>query len=215
MTETVDGRARAPAAAREMGGEAPLASPVGASQPADPPERGTDVETLRRGEAMARVLAVLSDAADAGAPCPSNRALCAATGIVHEAGVSRALAGLCRRGLIDIEWTVPGTGLRRVAIRASGRRTGWSCHGRRLGPVGAPCPPSLRPEELARVMARAGGRFTDVTAAEARRIARGTPPDPGLPPMPAPSSYIGSPLARLLRDEPDGSAAGDGMEGGV
>jgi hypothetical protein len=173
----------------------------------------TNEEGGRRRTATALVYAALCRAADAGARCPSNRELCAAADIALEAKVSRVLANLCARRVIAVEWTVPATGLRRVAIRATGRRTDWSRHGRRW-PDDAPGSPGAGLHVLTRALARTGRRFDDVTPAEARRIARLTPPDPGLPRAPAPSSYMGSPLARLLRRELDELEEGEAIAAG-
>lgn len=161
--------------------------------------------------ALVRVYGALVRAAAAGEPCPSNRVLCAELGIAAEAKITRILATLRGRRLIDIEWTSPAHGARRVVIRASGAMTGWS----RLGPVpgtGGEAPvPRDGLAAWARALARSAGRFEDVRRAEARRIAANTPPDPGLPEKPAPGSYMSSPLAALQRAEPedngnDGSA---------
>jgi hypothetical protein len=153
--------------------------------------------------ALVRVYGELARAAEAGQACPSNRALCDELGIATEARVTRILATLRGRRLIDIEWTRPAHGARRVVIRATGTMTGWS----RLGPAPADTldPPLPRDgmRALARALKRSGGRFHDVTLAEARRIAADTPADPGMPAQPAPSSYMSSPLGALQRAEPD------------
>jgi len=153
--------------------------------------------------ALVRVYGALERAAAAGQACPSNRELCAAFGIAPEARISRILATLRGRRLIDIEWTSPAHGARRVVIRATGTMTGWS----RQGPVPAvprdPPLPRNGLRALARALKRSGGRFADITAAEARRIVVDTPADPGMPAKPAPSSYMSSPLGALQRRAPD------------
>lgn len=152
--------------------------------------------------AMVRVYGALERAAAAGHPCPSNRELCDALGIAPEARISRILAVLRGRRLIDIEWTTPAHGARRVVIRAAGTMTGWSRHGPLPGVADAPIPPRDGMKAWARALKRAGGRFENVTRAEARRIAADTPADPGLPEKPAPSSYMSSPLGALQQPEP-------------
>lgn len=150
---------------------------------------------------LVRVYGALARAAAAGRSCPSNRELCDALGIVPEARITRILATLRGRQLIDIEWTQPAQGARRVVIRATGCMTGWS----RQGPVPAGASPTGLPRDgmaaLGRALKRSGGRFQDVTRAEARRIGADTPADPGLPAKPAPSSYMSSPLGALQRPD--------------
>lgn len=162
-----------------------------------------------RGAAMGRVYAALWRAAEAGQPCPGNRELGALAGIVREAKVQRALRALVRKRLIVVERSAEDGGERRVVIRASGRATGWSL--RERGPVEAE---GSHPtggggmRALGSALKRAGQRFVDVTPAEARRIARDTPADPGLPAPPAPASYAGCALAALVRpDPPEGEDA--------
>jgi hypothetical protein len=203
---------------------APAPGDVPGATPGDRPDEVSPVaetpagaagtgEEARRRTATGLVYAALCRAADAGAPCPSNRELCAAAEIALEARVSRVLANLCARRMITVEWTVPATGLRRVVIRATGRRTDWSRHGRRW-PDDANVASGAGLYGLELALARTGRRFDDVTAAEARRIARLTPVDPGLPPAPAASSYMGSPLARLMRHEPDAAEEGEAIAAG-
>lgn len=165
---------------------------------------GARLDGARAGDrGLVRVYGALARAAEAGEACPSNRALCDALGIATEARVTRILATLRGRRLIDIEWTGTDHGARRVVIRATGSMTAWS----RLGPAPAeaqdPPPPRDGMKAWARALKRAGERFRDVTRAEARRIAVDTPADPGLPARPAPSSYMSSPLGVLQRAEPD------------
>jgi hypothetical protein len=156
--------------------------------------------------ALLRVYGALAQAAAAGQACPSNRELCDALGIAPEARISRILALLRGRRLIDIEWTSPAHGARRVVIRAAGTMTGWSRHGPVLGPLpgdaDAPVVPRDGMKAWAKALKRAGGRFENVTRSEARRIAADTPADPGLPAKPAPSSYMSSPLGALQQPEP-------------
>ncbi|MCC7047246.1 MAG: hypothetical protein IT562_11075 [Alphaproteobacteria bacterium] len=155
---------------------------------------------------MARLYAVLCRAADAGEACPSNRALCTDVGVAREAKVANLLGDLAARRMIAIERTAFFGGARRVVIRASGRRTAWSQHGRR--PTGdADAIPANGMAVLARRLRATGLRFADVTVAEARRMAKGTPPDPGMPIAPAPRSYMGCALASVIRDEPDADGA--------
>ncbi len=161
----------------------------------------------------ARVYRLLEQAAAEGRRCPSNRELCDRLGLPREARVTQILALLRGRKLIDIEWSGPDGGARRVAIRASGLMTGWS----RMGPE----PTAVGPEDdeaedaqarvsaragmeaLARALEATGGRFTDVSRTEAARIVADTPADPGLPEKPAPSSYMTSTLAAVQPSEPD------------
>lgn len=192
-------------------------SQAGGSQAGGPQERGPGAH------GTARVLRALAQAAAEGRRCPSNRELCDRLGIAREARVTQILAALRGRRLIDIEWSGPEGGARRVAIRASGLVTGWS----RMGPAPAewapaeraPAGPAAGPEDddepdprilaregmaaLGRALRRSAGRFTDVSRAEAARIAADTPADPGLPEKPAPSSYMSSTLARAQPFPPD------------
>ena len=148
--------------------------------------------------ALGRLYAVLCAAAEQAAPCPGNRALCAGAGITREAAVTTLLANLRARGLIAVEWTMPVNGARRVIITATGKATGWSAHaprwadGMRIPRDGA--------AGLARLLRESGRRFRDVTRSEARRVLRDAPADPGLPPRPEPSSWMGCALAGLPED---------------
>lgn len=164
-----------------------------------------------------RVYRVLEAAAAEGRRCPSNRELCDRLGLPREARVTQILSVLRGRKLIDIEWSGPTGGVqggaRRVVIRASGAMTGWS----RMGPEpaadgaeddeaeAAQARVSARAgmEALARALAAAGGRFSDVSRTEAVRIAADTPADPGLPEKPAPGSYMTSALAPVQPSRPD------------
>ena len=174
------------------GEDVPTGAPLGAPRPGD--------------RVMVKVYGALERAAAAGQACPSNRDLCAAFGIAPEARITRILATLRRRRLIDIEWTSPAHGARRVVIRATGTMTGWSRHGPVPGPppgdADAPILPRDGMKSWAKALKRSGGRFRDITRAEARRIAADTPPDPGMPDKPAPGSYMSSPLGTLQRAEP-------------
>ena len=155
---------------------------------------------------MTRVYRALEQAAGDGRRCPSNRELCDQLGIEREARITQILARLRGRKLIDIEWSGPDGGARRVAIRATGATTGWSRMGPEAG-VGEDDEPRISTREgmaaLGRALRRAGGRFCDMSRAEARSIARDTPPDAGLPERPAPSSYMTSPLGALQQPVPD------------
>lgn len=160
-----------------------------------------------------RIYRLLEQAAAEGRRCPSSRELCGRLGLSREARVTQILALLRGRKLIDIEWSAPDGGARRVTIRASGLTTGWS----RMGPEPAAAGPeddeaedaqarvSARAgmEALARALEAAGERFKDVSRIEATRIARDTPADPGLPEKPAPRSYMTSTLAPVQPSVPD------------
>lgn len=189
-----------PAAGGELGvppGNRPSREPTQQEAPDEAREEARE----RSPSAMARLYAVLCQAADAGEACPGNRALCVGTGVAREAKIAALLRDLEARRMIAIERTAFFGGARRVVIRASGKRTGWSLHGRR--PMGdADAIPANGMAVLARRLRQSGGRFADVTAAEARRMGLGTPADPGMPLAPAPSSYMGCALASVIRDEP-------------
>jgi len=160
----------------------------------------------------AQVLRALAAAAETQAPCPSNRALAAGAGLAHEARVTRVLKLLRRRRLIAVEWTAPDHGARRVVIHATGRATGWSVSGPCAGDAAVPAARGVA--AFARALRRSGGRFGNVTAAEARRIANDTPLDRGLPARPPTSSYLSTGLAGVVRSSPDEDEAGDAVEHG-
>ena len=153
-----------------------------------------------QGTALERLYAVLCEAAKQGAPCPSNRALCARAGIEREGAVTTLLGHLRARALIAVDWTAPVNGARRVVIRATGEATGWSLHGPRWG--GGMRIPRDGAAAFARLLRAREVPFQNVSTREARRIRRDSPADIGLPPRPEPSSWMGCALAGL-RGEPE------------
>lgn len=157
----------------------------------------------RPARAQGRLYDVLRRAADTSAPCPSNRDLCRLAGIGREAKVTDLLTTLRGRRLIEIEWTAPAHGARRITIQATGRVTGWSRSGPETGWWQGPAD-GLAALEAA--LGRSAGRFNDVTQHEARRIAADTPADLGLPERPPPASYSGLALAGLWRSAEEDEA---------
>lgn len=71
----------------------------------------------------AQILALLSDAAAAGAPCPTNAELIAAVGLRSIASAAESVARLEAAGLIRAERTATQ---RRVTILATGETTDFS-----------------------------------------------------------------------------------------
>ena len=146
-------------------------------------------ETARK-----RLYAALVALAGSGAPCPSNRDLCRLSGLNREAQVTTVLGVLRDKAIIAVEWSGPMTGARRILILGTGIRTDWSRHGPRAGEGAA------IPADGTRALGMALGpyrRFSDVTRAEARIIARHSPADRGLPRRQRTESEIGCALADL------------------
>ncbi len=107
--------------------------------------------------------------------------------------MTTALGVLREKGLIEIERTASLNGARRVLIMDLGVFTDWSLNGPRV--AGAVIVP--RDGSAAMGKALGGRRFEDVTATEARAIARRSPRDGKLPSPPRTASPIACPLADL------------------
>lgn len=165
-------------------------------------------------ETLQTIFEALERAAEAGDPCPGNRALADMLGYRSTSSIAALVAEIERRGLIAVERTRTS---RVVTIIASGKSTASTL----LGPnsYGRPRPASLTPQaRKAGAPARGRGRLAvmplrNFPAPRQCEWPHGTPGEPGFRFCGAPSDagkpYCAKHCARAYtkKQEPDADAA--------